>query len=156
MALDAGDWQIGLIDFSLDGKKVPPFATMGGAFDHAAKHNDKDPYKLPQSWMDNKSKINLNTPLNTICTADIIGGNSGSPVVNTKGEVVGIIFDGNIQSLPNRFVYTEEQARSVSVASQGILEALKSVYGATELVNELQQAATRHAGAKLPSRAGQP
>ena len=124
-----------------------------GLYQHAT---GTDPLKLPERWVTAKKKLKLSVPFDFVSTNDIIGGNSGSPVFNKGGELVGIIFDGNIESLPNRFVYTEEQARSVSVASQGILEALKSVYGATELVNELQAAATRHAAAPLPSRAGQP
>ena len=120
------------------GSKVPFFTTLGGAFEHAAKHGNKDPYALPKSWMDNKSKLNLSTPFNTICTADIIGGNSGSPVVNTKGEVVGIIFDGNIQSLPWNFQYEDKIGRSVEVDSQGIIESLRKIYGATGLADELQ------------------
>jgi peptidase S46-like protein len=117
------------------GTKLPYFTTMGGAFEHAAQHGNKDPYRLPPSWV--KSKVKLNTPLNVIETADIIGGNSGSPVVNTAGEVVGIIFDGNIQSLPWNFVYDDTIGRSIHVDSRGILEALRNIYGAGSLVDEL-------------------
>jgi hypothetical protein len=103
---------------------------MGGAFDHAAKHENKDPYELPKSWMENKAKLNLNTPLNYVSTADIIGGNSGSPTINKAGEVVGIIFDGNIESLPWNFVYDDRQGRAVHVDSRGIVEALRKIYKA--------------------------
>jgi hypothetical protein len=120
------------------GTKVPYFTTLGGAYEHAAKHGDKDPYKLPQSWMDSKSKIKLDTPFNTSSTPDIIGGNSGSPVVNKQGEVVGIIFDGNIQSLPWNFQYEDRIGRSVEVDSRGIVETLRNIYGATALADELQ------------------
>jgi hypothetical protein len=139
--------------YTENGKKIRWSTDIRGLYGKATGH---DPYKLPDRWVTAKKKIRQNVPMNFVSTNDIIGGNSGSPIFNKAGEVVGIIFDGNIQSLPNRFVYTEEQARSVSVASQGILEALKSVYGATELVNELQAAAVRHAGAKMPAHAGQP
>jgi hypothetical protein len=119
------------------GAKLPYFTTFAGAFEHAAKHGNKPPYNLPRSWQQNKSKIKLDTPLNAIETADIIGGNSGSPVVNKAGEVVGIIFDGNIQSLPWNFQYEDTIGRSIHVDSRGILEALRKIYGATRLADEL-------------------
>jgi len=117
--------------------KVPPFTTLAGAFQHAAKHGNKEPYQLPESWMKAKAKLKGNTPFNAVTTSDIIGGNSGSPVIDTKGEVVGIIFDGNIQSLPWNFQYDDTVGRAVHVDSRGIMEALRTVYNATELVNEL-------------------
>jgi hypothetical protein len=119
------------------GTRVPYFTTIGGAYKHAAEKGNTDPYQLPESWMKNKGKVNLNTPINFTSTPDIIGGNSGSPVVNKAGEVVGIIFDGNIQSLPWNFMYSDAIGRSVAVDARGILEALRNIYGATELANEL-------------------
>jgi hypothetical protein len=120
-----------------NGKHIPYFTTMGGAFQHAAEHDNKPPYNLPESWMTAKSKLKLDTPLNYVSTADIIGGNSGSPTVNKNGEVVGIIFDGDIQSLVWNFFYDDKQGRAVHVDSRGILEALRDIYGANGLADEL-------------------
>jgi hypothetical protein len=120
-----------------DGKAVPYETNIGGAYLHAAEHNGQPPYNLPESWLKAKSRLDLKTPLNFVSTADIIGGNSGSPTVNQKGEVVGIIFDGNIQSLPWNFGYRDVQGRAVSVDSRGIQEALRKIYGATALADEL-------------------
>jgi hypothetical protein len=123
--------------FKENGKDIPYFTTMGGAYEHAAEHNNQLPYKLPDTWMSSKSKLDLKTPLNFVSTPDIIGGNSGSPTVNKQGEVVGIIFDGNIESLPWQFAYGDVQGRAVSVDSRGIQEALRKIYGATALADEL-------------------
>ncbi len=120
-----------------DGRKIPWTTTLGGTFAHAADHQYRPPFNLPKSWLDNKDKLNAATPFNFVSTADIIGGNSGSPVVNRAGEFVGIIFDMNLESLVYRFAYTDVGARAVSVHSEGIIEALKTVYGAQKLVEEL-------------------
>jgi hypothetical protein len=120
-----------------EGKKIPYFTDFAGSFQHAAEHDNKPPYQLPDSWGKAKSKLRLTTPLDYVSTANIIGGNSGSPTVNQEGEVVGIIFDGNIQSLAWNFVYDDKQARAVHVDSRGILEALRQIYGAAGLVAEL-------------------
>jgi len=120
-----------------NGKSIPFATNMGGAYEHAAEHSSQWPYNLPESWMKSKADLDLKTPLNFVSTADIIGGNSGSPTVNKKGEVVGIIFDGNIQSLPWMFAFSDAQARAVSVDSRGIQEALRKIYGATALADEL-------------------
>jgi Peptidase S46 len=125
-----------------NGKDIPYFTIMGGAYEHAAEHNNEPPYKLPESWMNAKSKLDVKTPLNFVSTADIIGGNSGSPTVNKQGEVVGIIFDGNIESLSANFAYSEVQSRAVSVDSRGIQEALRKIYGANALADELSGAKT--------------
>jgi hypothetical protein len=123
--------------FEEGGKQIKPWTTMGGTYPHAEEHGNVPPFKLPKSWIEKKSEINLETPFNFVSTADIIGGNSGSPVVNRKGEVVGLIFDGNPQSLVLDFVYTDHEARAVSVHSAAIMEALRKIYGANELADEL-------------------
>ena len=119
------------------GKKIPFATTFQGLYDKAAKFKNKPPYELPASFIKNKAQLKLNTPLNFIATCDSIGGNSGSPVINRRGEFSGVLFDGNIQSLPARFVYSDEQNRSVMVHSQGIIEALLKIYNAKPLVDEL-------------------
>jgi Peptidase S46 len=120
-----------------NGKKIDYFTTIGQAFDYAAKHGDKGDYALPESWMKAKSSLNLNTELDSVNTTDIIGGNSGSPAVNKNLEVVGIIFDGNIQSLPGNFMYEDVIGRSVITNSTAVLEALRKVYSAQPLADEL-------------------
>ena len=128
--------------YKLNGKNVPWFTTMGGAYEHAAQHGSKPPFQLPESWLKYKGAVNLKTPFDTVSTPDIIGGNSGSPMINKSGEVVGIIFDGNIESLPWNFEYTDKVARSVEVDSRAIIESLRNIYHADALVNELTGAGT--------------
>ncbi|HTS49160.1 MAG TPA: S46 family peptidase [Bryobacteraceae bacterium] len=120
-----------------DGKQVSWTTTFGGAFQHAAQHDNEAPFQLPARWTKEKSKLDLSTPLDFVNTADIIGGNSGSPVVNRDGDLVGIIFDGNIQSLVLDYIYTDQQARAVAVQSAAIAEALEKIYDAERLVSEL-------------------
>lgn len=119
------------------GKQVPFQTTFAGLYERSAEQQGCPPFDLPPRWQKKRGKLNLATPFNFIMTADIIGGNSGSPVVNRNGELVGIIFDGNIQSLVLDYQYTEEQARALAVHSQSILEALRRVYGETRLADEL-------------------
>jgi hypothetical protein len=117
------------------GQEVYPITTFGGAFDHAT---GADPFKLPDSWYAAKDKLDLKTPFNFVSTNDIIGGNSGSPVVNKNGELVGLIFDGNIHSLGGAFGYDGSLNRAVSVESSAILEALDKIYGAHALAAEMR------------------
>lgn len=119
------------------GRTLPPWTVLDGAFEHADGHDNREPFQLPKRWLDRRQKLDGQTPYNFVSTADIIGGNSGSPVVNRAGELVGIIFDGNIQSLVLAFAFTEEQARATSVHSSGIREALLKIYDAKELGQEL-------------------
>jgi hypothetical protein len=121
-----------------DGKPVPAFTTMDGLYARSKEQGNKGPFELPKRWEEKKAKLDLKTPFNFVSTADIIGGNSGSPVINKEGEVVGLIFDGNIQSLVLDFSFDQEQARAVSVDSRAIIESLRKVYDATDLADELQ------------------
>jgi hypothetical protein len=116
------------------GKAVPWATDFAGVYKRAT---GKEPFALPPSWIKAKKSLNLKTPYNFVTTNDTHGGNSGSPTIDTKGEVIGILFDGNIEGLPNRFVYRDLRERSVHVASQGIVEALRKVYGATRILTEL-------------------
>ncbi|HXG34175.1 MAG TPA: S46 family peptidase [Bryobacteraceae bacterium] len=116
------------------GERLPYATTFAGLY---RKATGKEPYRLPERWLAAKSRLDLQTPLNFVTTADTHGGNSGSPTVNIHGEIVGILFDGNLESLPDRFVYTDAQARSIHVASQAVIEALRKVYRAEALLKEL-------------------
>jgi hypothetical protein len=123
--------------YKQDGKQIPAFTNFAGLYQRSAEHNNKPPFDLPQRWIDKKTNLDLSTHFNFVSDADIIGGNSGSPVVNKANEFVGIIFDGNIQSLVLDCIYTGTQARAVSVDSAAIIEALRKVYDAGALANEL-------------------
>jgi len=120
-----------------NGQKVPAFTTLGGLFTRSDKFKHEFPYNLPERWVAKKSALNLTTPFNFVSTNDIIGGNSGSPTINQNGELVGLIFDGNIQSLVGDFMYDQSVNRAISVDSRGMLEVLKKVFGANEIVSEL-------------------
>jgi Peptidase S46 len=120
-----------------DGRNVPALTTLGTLYEQAKAMKNRPPFDLPPSWEKRKSRLNLSTPFNFVSTADIIGGNSGSPVVNRAGEFVGIIFDGNLQSLPWDYAFSDRQGRATSVHSAAIMEALDKVYGAKDVVREL-------------------
>jgi hypothetical protein len=124
--------------FQADGKFIQPLTDFAGFYARSAEHHGDAPYDLPRAWAEQKAKLNLATPLNFVTTADILGGNSGSPVVNQAGEFVGIIFDGNEPSLAGRYVYDPVQNRSVAVDSAAIIEALRRVYHANALATELE------------------
>ncbi|PYJ28625.1 MAG: serine protease [Verrucomicrobia bacterium] len=123
--------------YEQDGKQIPAFTDFAGLYQRSAEHDNKPPFDLPQRWIDRKTNLDLSTHFDFVSDADIIGGNSGSPVVNKANEFVGIIFDGNIQSLVLDCIYTDTQARAVSVDSAAIIEALRKVYEAQPLVDEL-------------------
>lgn len=117
---------------------ITPTTTIGGAYLHAKEHHFVEPFALPPSWIAKEGSIHKDTPFNFVSTNDIIGGNSGSPVINAKSEIVGLIFDGNKYSLIWDQQYDEVQGRAISVHSQGMLEALKSIYQAERLLQEIQ------------------
>jgi hypothetical protein len=121
-----------------DAQKVPAMTTFGGLFERAKEMKNRPPFDLPPVWEKRKSHLDLRTPFDFVSTCDIIGGNSGSPVVNRAGEFVGIIFDGNLQSLPWDEMYSDKQGRATSVHSSAIIEALDNVYGAKDLARELR------------------
>ncbi|MFM9063351.1 MAG: S46 family peptidase [Pirellula sp.] len=123
--------------YESNGKQIPSSTKLGGAFEHEKVHLEKDPWVLPKSWHAAKDKINPDVPFNFVSTCDIIGGNSGSPVVSRDGAMVGIIFDGNIESLPGDFYYSDKQARSVSVHIAGVLEAMRKIYQAGHLADQM-------------------
>ena len=126
--------------YPAEGTMVAPRTTFHGLYDRSASFGNKDPWALPKRYEEKKGTLNLSTPLNFCHTADIIGGNSGSPTINREGEFVGIIFDSNIHGLAWDYFYTDEKARAVSVDAQGIIEALGKIYDAKSVVDELTTA----------------
>ena len=130
-----------------NGKTIPFQTVWSDMYAHSEEHGGKAPYDLPQSYLDAKGKVDGKTPVNFVTTADTTGGNSGSPGVNPNGDLVGLLFDGNIQSLGNDVVYTEEEARSVCVHPAAIMAALRQIYGAGAVANELEKTPAKAAGA---------
>jgi hypothetical protein len=132
------------------GAPVPFKTVWEGMYRRSEEHGGKPPYDLPQSYLDARPRVDPKTPVNFVATADTTGGSSGSPAVNRKLELVGLFFDGNIQSLGNDAVYTEEVARSVCVHPAAMTAALRQVYGAAALADELEKGSG--AGVKAPPR----
>jgi hypothetical protein len=124
--------------YPMNGTQAPPHTTFYGLFDRAYSFGLKGPYALPARYLERKNALDLTTPLNFVSTCDTTGGNSGSPVINRQAELVGLIFDGNIESLVGDYVYNEENNRSISVHSAAMIEALRKLYDAGPLADELQ------------------
>jgi hypothetical protein len=123
--------------YEVGGAKLNFHTTFGEAFEKSAKLDGREPFDLPKRWLDGKDKLDLKTPFNFVSTADTIGGNSGSPVLNRAGELIGVNFDRNRHGLVRNFVYTDVQARHIAVHSASVLEALRKLYPAAPLVKEL-------------------
>jgi hypothetical protein len=125
--------------YAMNGTEAPPKTTFYGLYDRSIGFDGKPPFQLPSRYSERRDKVDLSTPLNFVCTCDTTGGSSGSPVINKEGELVGLIFDGNIESLVGDFVYNEENNRSVAVHAGAIIEALRNLYDAADLANEMEK-----------------
>jgi Peptidase S46 len=132
--------------YPMNGTEAPPHTTFYGLYDRAYGFGLKPPFNLPDLWLKSESKLNLKTPLDFVTTCDVVGGNSGSPVIDRDGNVVGVIFDGNIESLVGYFVYNEKDNRSVAVAATAIIEALRKVFDAGPVADELEGESAATAG----------
>jgi hypothetical protein len=126
--------------YQQDGKQVAPITFMGGTFE---RHTGEDPFALPRSWLAAKGRLALDTPMNFVSTNDIIGGNSGSPLINKDAEIVGLAFDGNIHSLGGEYGFDESVNRTVSVHSEALIESLKAIYRADRLLEELRPGSSK-------------
>jgi hypothetical protein len=124
--------------YEYNGTFAPPVTTYFGLYARATEFRNEMPWQLPPAFEKAAKTINLQAPLNFVSTTDITGGNSGSPMIDQQGRVVGVVFDGNIEQLPNEFLFRRDSGgRTISVHSAGILEALRAVYGADALLREL-------------------
>jgi hypothetical protein len=123
--------------YPMNGTEAPPKTTFYGLYDRSSGFDGNPPFNLPARYIEGRDKLDLSTPLNFVNTCDSTGGNSGSPVINRNGEIVGLIFDGNIEGLVGDYVYNEENNRSIAVHTGAIIEALRKLYDAADLVHEI-------------------
>ena len=120
-----------------NGRSIPPLTKFEGLYERHEEREGADPFTLDDRWLTGKDKLDLSVPFNFVCTTDVVGGNSGSPVFNARGEVVGLVFDINLYSLVWDVAFTDRQARTVAVHSRAMIEALKKIYGAARLADEI-------------------
>lgn len=137
--------------YRFNGTVAPAFTSLWGLFGRNSEFGNVHPFDLPQAWLDKRGELNLDTKFNFVATCDIIGGNSGSPMIDKEQRVVGLIFDGNIEMLGNNYVFDDEVARTVSVHPQVIIESMRKIYGAGKLADELEGAAAATKPATVPS-----
>ncbi len=123
--------------YPMNGTVAPPKTTFYGLYDRAYSFDLKPPFNLPARFAEGREKLNLSTPYDFVTTNDIIGGNSGSPVIDRRGEIVGLIFDGNIESLVGDYVYDGKINRAVAVDTAAMTEALRKLYDTGPLLDEL-------------------
>jgi hypothetical protein len=138
--------------YKLGNEVIPPWTTFAGLYARAAEHENQPPYHLDKKWFERKDKLKLDTPFNLICTADVTGGNSGSPLISREAEIVGLVFDGNLDSLAWDYVFDETEGRTLAVHSAAIIEALRKVYDAPKLVEELLGAKSEAASSSTTAR----
>ncbi|MCH8147067.1 MAG: S46 family peptidase [Planctomycetes bacterium] len=120
-----------------NGRSIPPLTKFAGLYERHAEREGADPFTLDDRWLTGKDKLDLSVPFNFVCTTDVVGGNSGSPVFNARGEVVGLVFDINLYSLIWNVAFTDRQARTIAVHSRAMIEALRKIYGAGRLADEI-------------------
>jgi len=131
-----GDGRVRTVEYN--GTIAPYFTTFYGLYDRYYSHNKKFPWDLPERWINYPKDFDLSTPVNFITDIDVIGGQSGSPIVNKAGEFVGVVFDGNIESIIGNFIFMPETNRSITVAAEGIIQALRDIYKADRLLKEIE------------------